>query len=177
MQDGSGFGRIAITMVVSILAGAALPTTAQQRPCQEDLKKLCPDVRPGSREARTCLQDNLDKLSDGCRQRVSQARGRQRGYPARFRGCEGDLDKFCKGVMQGGGRLVTCLREHEGELSSDCKGRLPGSRAGGGGSGQGRGGGGGQGKGSGGGHGSGSASGGGGGGQQTGQTKVTPQSK
>ena len=35
--------------------------------------------------------------------------------------CRADLDKFCKDVKPGGGRLIKCLKEHAAELSSGCK--------------------------------------------------------
>jgi hypothetical protein len=38
-----------------------------------------------------------------------------------FAACKADLDKFCKDVKPGGGRLIKCLKEHEAELSADCK--------------------------------------------------------
>ncbi len=31
---------------------------------------------------------------------------------------------LCKGVIPGGGRLLRCLKEHENELSPDCKAKL-----------------------------------------------------
>jgi len=37
--------------------------------------------------------------------------------------CKTDIDKFCAGVSPGGGALVKCLREHESELSAECKAR------------------------------------------------------
>ncbi|OFY98350.1 MAG: hypothetical protein A2070_01630 [Bdellovibrionales bacterium GWC1_52_8] len=35
--------------------------------------------------------------------------------------CSPDIEKFCKDVEPGEGRLLRCLKEHENELSSDCK--------------------------------------------------------
>ena len=35
--------------------------------------------------------------------------------------CSKDVDKFCKDVRPGGGRIQTCLKQHEKELSGDCK--------------------------------------------------------
>lgn len=106
----------------------ATPVRAQQRPCQDDVKRLCPQVTPGTMEARKCITDNVDKLSEACRQRLG-SRARRQGYPVRLKGCESDLDKFCKGVMPGAGRLMKCLREHEKEVSAECKARLPGGHA------------------------------------------------
>jgi hypothetical protein len=41
-----------------------------------------------------------------------------------MKGCEADRQKFCHDVEFGGGRVVTCLRQHESELSSTCKQQL-----------------------------------------------------
>src|SRR5262249_25614951 len=38
--------------------------------------------------------------------------------------CRPDLEKFCKGVKPGGGRLVECLKQHESELSGGCRAKL-----------------------------------------------------
>jgi hypothetical protein len=113
---------------------------AQARPCDEDAKKFCPDAEPGSGGVRRCLQEHLDQLSPECREQIS--RGRRRRHPPRFRGCEADLDKFCKDMPPGGGRLLNCLREHEADLSEECKKRLATGRGAGrgGGRGEGRGG-------------------------------------
>ncbi len=35
--------------------------------------------------------------------------------------CKADLEKFCKDVKPGGGRLIKCLKAHEAELSEGCK--------------------------------------------------------
>ena len=36
-------------------------------------------------------------------------------------GCKGDVEKFCKGIPEGGGRIAACLKSHEAELSPSCK--------------------------------------------------------
>jgi len=35
--------------------------------------------------------------------------------------CAGDVARYCKGVEAGGGRVTACLKEHEAELSAECK--------------------------------------------------------
>jgi hypothetical protein len=34
--------------------------------CQADIKRFCPDVRPGGRQPLQCLQQHAQELSDGC---------------------------------------------------------------------------------------------------------------
>ena len=35
--------------------------------------------------------------------------------------CSKDIEKYCKDVRPGGGRIQTCLKEHQKELSGECK--------------------------------------------------------
>ncbi len=35
--------------------------------------------------------------------------------------CGTDIEKFCKDVQPGQGRIIKCMRKHEGELSPACK--------------------------------------------------------
>jgi hypothetical protein len=35
--------------------------------------------------------------------------------------CKGDYDKFCKGTMPGGGRIIACLDKQSMQLSAACK--------------------------------------------------------
>jgi hypothetical protein len=34
--------------------------------------------------------------------------------------CKDDIEKFCRDVKPGQGRILKCMREHESELSADC---------------------------------------------------------
>jgi hypothetical protein len=45
--------------------------------------------------------------------------------------CKDDMTKLCAGISPGGGRLIKCLHEHEGELGAPCKAALgKGAKAG-----------------------------------------------
>jgi hypothetical protein len=35
--------------------------------------------------------------------------------------CTADYEKFCKGTIPGGGRIINCLAKHEATLSDACK--------------------------------------------------------
>jgi hypothetical protein len=41
--------------------------------------------------------------------------------PEQRAACKGDYNKFCKGTLPGGGRILACLRKHDGALSAACK--------------------------------------------------------
>ncbi|MBM4267615.1 MAG: hypothetical protein FJ144_13545 [Deltaproteobacteria bacterium] len=38
--------------------------------------------------------------------------------------CAADIAKLCKGVPPGGGRIQDCLKQHEAEVSAECKARV-----------------------------------------------------
>jgi hypothetical protein len=35
--------------------------------------------------------------------------------------CETDIQKLCTGVQPGGGRILTCLKQHKDQVSDGCK--------------------------------------------------------
>ena len=35
--------------------------------------------------------------------------------------CQADYDKYCKGTMPGGGRIVACLNKQHDQLADACK--------------------------------------------------------
>jgi hypothetical protein len=43
------------------------------------------------------------------------------------RACRADAQKFCQGIEPGGGRLLTCLKGREAELSTGCRDALKGA--------------------------------------------------
>lgn len=95
-------------------------TPPQQGPCAADFEKLCKDVKPGGGRLLACLKQHEAELSATCKQAQGKAHGRmaqRRPSPA----CKGDIEKFCKDVQPGGGRIVKCLNEHKSELSGECQ--------------------------------------------------------
>jgi len=38
--------------------------------------------------------------------------------------CSDDIEKYCKEIKPGGGRLLNCLKSHEAELSVSCRGKI-----------------------------------------------------
>jgi hypothetical protein len=107
---------------VAALLVCSMPylTTAQQGPCSADLEKFCKDVKPGGGRIIACLKQHEAEVSEACKkaQGTAQARMHSQGPgPA----CRADLEKFCKDVQPGGGRLMKCLSEHQSELSPECQ--------------------------------------------------------
>jgi len=94
-------------------------------PCAEDIKQLCPNVKPGSGRVLTCLQQNEPKLSVACREKIQADALKARALVLEFgRACRADVDQFCAGVDPGGGRVIGCLNRHQLELSSSCQAEM-----------------------------------------------------
>jgi len=86
--------------------------------CDGDVAKLCPNVQAGGGRVVACLQANESNLSQGCQAAFNEWRLMRMRLVA---ACAGDIGKFCRMVPEGGGRIFSCLKAHEGDLSSDCR--------------------------------------------------------
>lgn len=92
--------------------------------CEADAEKLCPGIRAGP-ERRRCMQQHRDQVSPECRELFQQAAERREEGREAVRACRGDVQKFCKDVKPGEGRIVQCLQQHQGELSQGCAASIP----------------------------------------------------
>lgn len=52
---------------------------APQRPCDNDLKKFCSDVRPGDGKKMNCLKTNAANLSKICKDDIKEMQGTRNG--------------------------------------------------------------------------------------------------
>jgi hypothetical protein len=46
--------------------------------CSEDIKTLCPDVKPGGKRIIKCLKSQMDQVSDGCKSAVKEAKAKRK---------------------------------------------------------------------------------------------------
>lgn len=84
--------------------------------CRNDAEKLCREASEKGGVAK-CLKDNESKVAPECKSAMNEARERmEKNHP-----CAQDAQKFCKDVQPGEGRIMNCLKSHQGELSSACK--------------------------------------------------------
>jgi len=114
--------RVGQAALASALLVAAAGACAQQEAiargaCQPDVERLCAGIQPGHGRIATCLMDKEAQLSPECTQEISQMRARAKEFA---RACKGDIEKYCKGMRPGGGKLAKCLKEHQAQLSSAC---------------------------------------------------------
>lgn len=93
----------------------------ETRPCEEDIEQFCKDVRPGGGRILSCLKKHEGELTPVCKNKLQEV---QKRLEDAKRICVNDIEKFCKGVQEGEGRIAKCLGEHTSELSSECAERV-----------------------------------------------------
>jgi len=87
--------------------------------CGVDYKKFCANVKPGDGRIGKCLMQHKDEISQPCRSFFQQAtKNLMNEFVA---ACQTDVANNCKGVQSGEGRILNCLRDHNKNISNDCK--------------------------------------------------------
>jgi hypothetical protein len=111
----------ALMLVLMTLMSVAIPAPARAAPpgpCTEDVKKFCKQVKPGDGRIRKCLSRHEKELSLACREHTEEMQERADRF---LRACQGDTQKFCKGIKPGSTRIFSCLKTKEKELSAECR--------------------------------------------------------
>ncbi|MFL5309943.1 MAG: cysteine rich repeat-containing protein [Myxococcales bacterium] len=108
--------RSTVAGVLILLTASAM--WAAEHPCKEDAARLCQGVEPGEGRILQCLKQHEADLSPACKQKRDSFRERMQEIRA---ACEEDARKFCAGVQPGGGRIASCLQQHESDLSEACR--------------------------------------------------------
>lgn len=102
-------------------AGGGAYAAEEERPCAAEIAAHCKGVKPGGGRILQCLAEHQKELSDFCRNKLEEARKR---LMEAQNACSGDLEKFCRDIQPGGGRILKCLKEHVQELSPACSQEL-----------------------------------------------------
>jgi hypothetical protein len=124
--------RFAVLACLALAAAAASagPTAARERPCREDVKKHCSDAGRGGGAVARCLREHEKELSPACRDSLAARREQAKERAGEVKdACGADISTHCAGVEQGEGGVARCLREHEADLSPECRAALPKPRA------------------------------------------------
>lgn len=100
------------------LMSIASAEEAGGRPCADDAAKLCKDVQKGEGRVAKCLREHKEELSPACKENIAKAKEK---FNEMKEECHEDAKKLCKDIQPGGGRIMQCLKQHEGELSQGCK--------------------------------------------------------
>ena len=69
-----------------------------------------------------CMKEHSNDLSAECKADMNQKKEQHQveGHQ-KLDACKGDIEKFCKDIQPGGGRIMQCLKQHSAELSPSCK--------------------------------------------------------
>jgi len=113
-------------VIVALVAGTGAGTsdaaqTPGQGPCADDVAKFCKDVQPGGGRIVRCLKQHEYDLSPACRQHAAEVKKKGQEFRA---ACEDDVLWLCKDIKLGGGRILNCLKQHEQELTPDCRAQM-----------------------------------------------------
>ena len=90
----------------------------EDRVCAEDAKKFCSKVRPGGGRVYQCMTSHENELAPACRERLAAAKAR---YDEFENACKSDAEKYCKAIRPGAGRVLSCLKGRESDLTAECK--------------------------------------------------------
>lgn len=105
-------------VLLSVSAGGRTYAAEEELPCAEEIAKYCKEVKPGGGRILNCLDEHQKDLSASCKKKLEESKKR---LMEAQQACTGDMEKLCKDVQPGGGRILKCLREHTQELSSACR--------------------------------------------------------
>ena len=111
---------LSIALGVTMLAFYSLTPVAfaQEGPCAADAKKFCKDAKPGGGRIMQCMKQHEAELSQACKDHQQMMKAEMEKI---HQACHGDVEKLCKDVKPGGGRIAHCLKEHEQQVSPECK--------------------------------------------------------
>jgi len=115
MSSRSTFWSALVGAVTLLAAPLAFAQGEPGKPCQADVKKLCPGIQPGHMRIIACLEEKSDQVSAACKDEIKTK------AEAIYNACKGDVEKFCAGVEKGQGRIFQCLKKNEANLSDSCK--------------------------------------------------------
>ncbi|MBA4389965.1 MAG: hypothetical protein C0399_03405 [Syntrophus sp. (in: bacteria)] len=90
-----------------------------------DIEKFCKGMTRGDGRIMKCLKEHESELSPECK--VNRLELKKKVIEMR-EDCKADVDKFCKDVKPGAGRMIKCLKAHEAELNPACKADITKSR-------------------------------------------------
>ncbi len=115
-------------LVAALFVPAIASADRGERPCRDDVDRLCPDAK-GDRDAvRECLQTHQADLSEACAARVEKRQARKAGRDAVKAACAADVQTHCA-EAEGKKGVRRCLRSHADELSAECTGAIEAMKA------------------------------------------------
>ncbi len=115
--------RAACMLGLALLAGgfSGGAAAAGKNPCAQDVAQFCRGVERGGGRIAKCLNQHAEQLSPVCRERLDAAKELHKEL---VEACKGDIEKQCKDVQPGGGRIAKCLNQHEPDLTPKCRDKV-----------------------------------------------------
>ena len=110
------FSMVSFLLILGLTAQT--PEIDQKGACRPDVEKFCQGIKPGGGRIWACLKSHEAELSQPCINQIAAKKEKMKEFRA---ACKEDARKFCKGIKPGRGRVVSCLRSHEQELSDACR--------------------------------------------------------
>lgn len=111
----------AMAVLCMVLCNGLLVNAQAKGPCTDDVAKFCKDVKPGGGRLAQCLKEHESELSPTCKASHDQAKARAKEA---HEACADDVQKLCKDVQPGGGRVIKCLKDNSKSLSPECRDKL-----------------------------------------------------
>lgn len=94
------------------------------RGCDEDIKQHCDGLGSNAEKIFMCLAAYEEHLSPECKLGILEAAVSVRMGAAALNysiiACEADADKHCLDVQPGEGRIVSCIKANEPNVSKEC---------------------------------------------------------
>ncbi len=103
--------------IILILSGWSVQASSAEEACAEDIARFCNDISPDGGNVALCLKRHENELSSPCSDMLQAV---QKRIDEVKRACATDIDKLCKGIEAGRGRIAECLNGHVSELTPAC---------------------------------------------------------
>ncbi len=110
-----------LLLSVGIVSSPATAAESSKRPCAEDMKKFCGDVKPGKGAMYSCMKQHEAELSPACKAQHEEMKAKAQKF---HEACKDDVEKLCKDMKPGGGRMLTCLKRHKADVSEPCRDQM-----------------------------------------------------
>lgn len=92
--------------------------------CEQELSTYCQEVTPGEGRVLACLYAFGDKLSSRCEHALYDSMGSLNRTLTNLSyatdECEDDMIALCSETVMGEGRVLECLKQNKGKVSSRC---------------------------------------------------------
>lgn len=126
MLKNLAFSAVFGIMIPAAEDAAAIDALVQtvKEGCKAEIQSYCSEVTPGEGRVLACLYAHQSKLSGRCDYALYDASAQlERAVAAltyAVTECRGDIEKYCKNIEPGQGRIADCLKKNNKGLSTRC---------------------------------------------------------